>query len=114
MRVERIRLTLDLLEREVDADARPGGTHALVDVRGPVRVSEFPGEIDAPVDALRRQVRIQLERMPAHERSDARLVRSKLRERRAEPPPPDEAPRTNDVRDHVDRQCVFGERGSHA
>ena len=36
---------------------------------------------------------------------NARLVRRELRERRAEPPPPDEAPRTDDVRDHVDRQC---------
>jgi hypothetical protein len=113
MRVERVRLARDPVESEIDADACPGGAHALVDVCGTVCATEFFREIGAPVDALRRQVGIQLERMPAHERPDARLVRGKLRERHSKPTPPDEAPRADDVRDHVDRQRAFGNVNTH-
>ena len=78
-----------------------------------MRASEFFGEIDAPIDALGRQIGIQLEWMPAHQRPDVRRFRAKLRERRAKPTPPDETPRANDVRDHVDRQRAFGNDSAH-
>jgi hypothetical protein len=62
MGVERVRLPVDPVEREIDADRFARGAHARVD---PVRAfppAKFRFEIRTAVDALAGQVRIELER----------------------------------------------------
>ena len=60
----------------------------------------------------RRQIRVELERMPAHDRTRRGFARREHGERRAEPAPADEAPWADDVGHDVD--VIRGGRGAHA
>jgi len=67
MGVPRIRLALDAVECEVDADRLPRGADPLIDLGCTLRSAELRFDIRAPVDAFLRQARVELERMPAHQ-----------------------------------------------
>ena len=108
VRVPRVRLSLDPLECEIDADGAARGADALVDFRGALRAAELRFEIGAPVDAVARQIGIQLERMPAHDGVNVGLARGVQRERLAEAAATDEAPRAHDVGNDVDGHCARG------
>ena len=65
VRIERIGLARDRLEVEVDADGAARGAHALVDLRRALRPAELRLEVRLAIHAGRRQLGIELERMPA-------------------------------------------------
>ena len=95
--------------------AGAGGGDALVDVGRPRRTPpNLASEIGAPVDALPRQVGIELEGMPANRPGARAEVDSSRdpRERSFEPPLADVAPGAYDVGNDVDRRGAVGGLGS--
>ena len=104
MRVERVRLARDASEGERDADRRTRGGPALVDLRRPRGAAELPFQIRAPIDAFRRQVGVELERMPPDHRAHGGIARRDAFQRGFEPPLADVAPGTYDVGNDVDRE----------
>ena len=101
VRIARIRLTQDAIEGEVDPRGRPGSTYPLIDGRGALCTAELRSEVLPAIDAVARQVGVELERVPMHRRHGL-ARRGELREGRIQTPLADEAPGTHDVGDHVD------------
>jgi hypothetical protein len=104
MRIARIGLPRDALEGEGNAHRRAGCAHALVDLRRALRAAEFRIEVRAPLDALPREVGIELERMPAHDGVPRCAVAGGEDQRRFQPALANEAPRAHDIGDDIDGQ----------
>jgi hypothetical protein len=102
MRLEGIRLDLDRLERERDADAATHAGNTRVHFR-PAAGTPFARDVFAPRNAAFGQVWIQLERQPAHGRPGLiGMLFAPGREGLLEPALPDVAPRSDYIRDDVD------------
>ena len=102
-----VRLPRDALEIERDADAVPHGLHPRIDLRSTLSAAELGFEVVGAGNSLRRQVGIELERMPAHRDFETRLASAKLGKGLRELALADVAPGTDDVGDDID-----GEMGS--
>jgi hypothetical protein len=106
VRAQRVRLAGDLREVGLESDGARGSLDALVDRRGVGR-AEFRPQVVVATDPVVRQARIQLERMPAHDRlGRAGVRRSPALERGFELSLAHVAPRADDVGDDVDAQRV--------
>ena len=99
MRVERVGRDLDRVEVEVDADAVADRLDRGMDLPDALLAAELVQHVALAVLAFRRNGRVELERPPAHLDIDV----ADLAERCVEPLLADEAPRADDVGDHVDR-----------
>src|SRR6185312_7341635 len=106
MRIARVRLQRYSIDVERDPDTLAGLAHANVAFVGARDTAPFVLEILGTRNALRRQIRVELERVPANGDIDRRLRRSQLRERNLELALADEAPRAHDIRDDVDDKAV--------
>ena len=102
MGIARIGLADDAVEREVDPDRFTRAAHALVDRAGAVRAAELGLEIFPAVDAFAREVRVELERMPAY---GGTYVRQPC-ERLVETALAHKAPRTDHVRHDIDDELI--------
>src|SRR6185437_5802805 len=108
MAVERVRLAFDAIESEWNANGCACLRHASIYVVGARRAAELLLDIARAWDAIGRKIGIELEWMPAHFDAERWVGAVDLAERDFELALADEAPRTDDVRHHVDR-----ERGCH-
>src|SRR5437867_11326286 len=114
MRVARVRLPFDPLELEGDTDLRADGSHSGVDFCRPRLAAEFLLEIRHTWNTLHRQIRVELERMPADGGREIRLAGAQSRQRGFELALADVAPGADNVGDDVDkkrRSNEFGRRG---
>src|SRR6185369_15593837 len=106
VRLERVRLHDDSLERERYADLGAYRAYPRIDFGGAIGAAELGRKIAGARHTARRHVRIELEWMPPHGDIERRLASLDLAECRFELAFADVAPRTNDVRNDVDRKRV--------
>ncbi len=119
MRIERIRLSVNAIEIERNANAGAGGADTRVDFGRTCLAAEFGFDIRGASDTLGWQVGIELKGMPAANDGKAGFARVQLCQRRLELALADVAPRADDVGNDIDdkfsnRRFRASDRFSHA
>ena len=109
MRVERVRLAVDPVEREIDADRRPRGADARVDLVGALadrRIWLRDRNGGRCLRAGRSGLSWNGCQLTTGRTWGSRAANK--RKRLAQPAASDEAPRADDVGNDVDRHCALG------